>query len=161
MMTGRPLTPRRAGSRQAGFTLLNVLVAALIFGFGVLGVIRSLANITSAATQNTVVSTLGSLSDGFQAVVQANSALLVDPAFAPQTFNASNIATAPSALQPWLTQATAALPAAQITIATGPDSASGLACSRYNGCTVTMTVVWTQVGATANRTQSFLYRFGQ
>lgn len=151
---------RSRSARQSGFSLLNVLVAALIFGFGVLGIVRSFVGVTSAATQNSNVSALASLSDGFQAVVQANSAMLIDTSF-PGSFTQSSYTTAPVALQPWLKQATSALPAANVTIATSADSASGAPCDRHNGCTVTLTVVWTQVGGAGNRTQTFLYHFGQ
>lgn len=165
MMQRASHPPRPTDSRQAGFTLMNVLVAALIFGLGVLGMLRSFVGVTSAATQNSNVSVLASLSDGFLAVVQANSALLVNTSFAPKTFNQVNYTTAPAVLQPWLLQATTALPAGQVTIATGPDSASGAACTRYGGCTVTLTIQWTQVGAggsaNLNRTQTFFYQLGQ
>ena len=46
-MTTTPPTPvRRARRRQHGFTLLNVLVAAFIFGIGMLGVARTFSGIT-------------------------------------------------------------------------------------------------------------------
>ena len=159
MMMRHSSRPSHGCSRQSGFTLLNVLVASLIFGFGVLGLVRSFANVTSAATQNTNISALASLSNGFGAVLQANSGLLVNASFV-NTYTQSNYATAPAALQPWLQQATA-LPNAQVQIATGPDSASGAACAQYTGCTVTMVITWTQVGTTPNRTQTFLYHLGQ
>ena len=167
MTTRHSQRPRPAGFRQSGFTLLNVLISALLFGLGVLGIVRSVVGVTSAATQNSNVSALASLSDSFLGVVQANSALLVDPKFV-NTFNAGNYTTAPTALQPWLAQATGAvstsliaLPAAQIAIATSADSASGAACNQHLGCTVTMTVQWTQVGSSNNRSQTFLYHFAQ
>jgi Tfp pilus assembly protein PilV len=165
MMPRSPHSSRPTASRQAGFTLMNVLVAALIFGLGVLGMLRSVVGVTAAATQNSNVSVVGSLSDGFLAVVQANSALLGNASFAPKTFTQANYTTAPAALQDWLLQTTTALPAAQVKITTDKDSASGAACSRYGGCTVTLEIQWTQVGAggsaNLNRTQTFFYQLGQ
>lgn len=156
-MTLRPARP------AGGFTLLSVLVSILLVSLGLLGMAKAMLGVTSAATQNQNVTSLATLSNSFWGVVQADPNLLVNSAFAG-TYTASNIGGAPSALQDWLTQATGALPAGTITLATGPDAGSGAACSLTGGCTVTMSMQWTQVGApgigSATRTQTFYYQFG-
>jgi Tfp pilus assembly protein PilV len=153
----------RAGQR--GFTLLSVLVSIVIMAVGLLGMIRAMLAVTSSATQNQTVSAIATLSNGFWGVVQSNPALLVAAGFVG-TYTASNYTGAPSVLQPWLKQATDALPAGQVTIATGPDAGSNSACTATSGCSVTMTMQWSQVGAPGanatetNRLQTFYYQFG-
>ena len=101
--------------------------------------------------------------NAFYGVVQSAPSMLVASSF-QGTFTSSNVTSAPSALQAWLTLVTGALPSAQVVIATGPDSGSGTACAVVSGCTVTMSIQWAQVGAPGraayNRTQTFYYQFG-
>ena len=152
-------TPRGAN----GFTLLSVLVSMLLVGMGLLGMAKAMLGVTSAATQNQNVTAMAGLSNSFYGVVQSDQTLLVDPAF-QGTFTASNLTGAPAAMQAWLTQATGALPSGSITIATGPDAGSGAACAVATGCTVTLTMQWSQVAmpgqAGATRSQNFYYQFG-
>jgi len=157
---------RNVGGRaaSAGFTLLSVLVAMLIMGFGLLGMVRATLAVTTATSQNETLSSMAALSNGFWGVVQANPNLLATSSFA-NTYTSSNYASAPTMpLQTWLGLVTSTLPGAQVTIATGPDSASNAACAVATGCTVVLTLQWTQVGApgvaAATRTQTFYYQFG-
>ncbi len=159
--TRTSLHARRESAR--GFTLLSVLVAIMIMGIGLLGMVRAMVGVTSASTQNQTVSSIASLSNGFWGTVQANPPLLVASAFSG-TFNNANITSAPAELQPWLQQATTQMPAGQITIATGPNTSSGTACAIVSGCTVTLTMSWTQVGApgagaASQRSQVFYFAF--
>ena len=157
--------------RQSGFTLLNVLIAAVLFGLGILGIVRSFVAVTSAATQNENVSTIASLANGFQGVVQANSGLLLAAGFngTGTSYTSANYTTAPLALQPWLklvTTPATGLPGAIATVSTGPNSATGAACTQFSGCTVTLQLQWTQVGAPGSasnlsRSQTFTYDFGK
>ena len=155
--------PRAARRRSRGFTLLSVLVAVLILGAGLFGMVRAVVGATATTTQNQHVSALATLSNGFWGVVQSNPALLTAGAFAG-TYGASNYTAAPSALQPWLRQATSALPAGEATIATGPDAGSGAACAVATGCTVTLTLRWSRLAAPgaggAIRAQTFYFQFG-
>lgn len=169
-MTHRiPILTGATARRQSGFTLLNVLIAAVLFGLGILGIVRTFVAVTSAATQNENVSTIASLANGFQGVVQANSGLLMVAGFNGGNYTSANYTTAPAALQPWLkvvTTPATGLPAAVATIATGPNSATGAACTQFSGCTVTLTLQWTQVGAPGSasnlsRHQTFTYDFGK
>jgi len=76
-------------------------------------------------------------------------------------------------LQPWLrqildpnTSPRSAIPGATVQITTGPDAVSGAACSAGGGCTVTLTIQWTQNGSlnpdgtSITRSQTFSYQFG-
>ena len=162
-MTTTPPTPvRRARRRQHGFTLLNVLVAAFIFGIGMLGVARTFSGITSASTQNEYVTSLASLGNSFWGTVQANPALVTGTGFNGSSYAASSYTSAPAALQPWLRELVQTLPGALASIATGPDSANGTACALATGCTVTLTISWAQSGSigggTPTRSQTFQYR---
>lgn len=162
MSTPRRRMPRAA--RHGGFTLLSVLVAVLIMSAGMFGMVRAMAGATASVTQNQHVSTLAALSNGFWGTVQANSSLLVASGFAG-SYSASNLASAPAALQPWLRQATAALPAGSATIATGPDAGSSTVCAVATGCTVTLTLSWSRGAAPGaaggdTRSQTFYFQFG-
>lgn len=154
-----------AGLRAAGFTLISALVAIVVACVGVLVTVRLLASYTAAATQNDVVTRIAALGDGFWGTVQANPAVLADGAFAG-SFNSASVSSAPAALQPWLTQALATLPAGTVSIATSGDAASGNPCSPSTGCTVTLTLSWTQVASAGinasdvTRSQTLYYQFG-
>ena len=169
---------RRRG--QHGFTLITVLIAIFLFGFGLLAILRSTGSITGGATQNQNVAAVATLSNGFWGVVQANPNVVVDPALGSGTavtFTAANLSTAPSALQPWLTTLTAppvsganvpptGLPNGSATIQTFNDTSmtSGTTCAVASGCSVMLTLSWTQVAgnglAAATRSQVFYYQFG-
>lgn len=160
-----------AGSRQPlcagasrGFTLIGVMVAMLVAGFGVLAIAGLVATTTAATTQNQTIASMSSLANGFWGAVQASPGMLVDPSLTKQPFTSSNYESAPSALQPWLAQAVGALPSALITIATSGDAASGTVCAVATGCTVTLTMQWNQVAtkgiAAATRSQVMSYQFG-
>ncbi|HEX7689443.1 MAG TPA: hypothetical protein VF453_17160 [Burkholderiaceae bacterium] len=169
MKAGIATSHRRAARGQSGFTLLNVLVAALIFGLGMLGVAHSLGSVTAAATQNENVTTLAPLSNTFWSAIQANSAVLTTTGWATTggtTYNASTYTAAPAAVQPFLKQVVTLLPSGTAQIETLPDSSSGLACAVSTGCTVRLTISWAQVGSVRSsssptRSQMFLYRYSQ
>jgi Tfp pilus assembly protein PilV len=152
---------RHRGTR--GFTLLSVLVSMLLTCLGLLGMAKAMLGVTSASTQNQNVTSIAQFSNAFYGVVQSNPGMLVASAF-QGTFTSSNVTSAPAALQAWLAQVTGALPSAQVVIATGPDAGTGATCSATAGCTVTMSMQWSQVGAPghagANRAQTFYYQFG-
>jgi Tfp pilus assembly protein PilV len=182
-MIRRPCTtggPRRG---QRGFTLMTVLIAIFLFGFGLLAILRSIGSITGGATQNQNVATVATLSNGFWGVVQANPKMVVDSALgsgSEVTFTAANISSAPAALQPWLYMVTSTTPPAgvgggvppvglpngQVKIQTSADTSvsSGTACAVDSGCSIKLTLMWTQVGgngaAASTRSQVFYYQFG-
>lgn len=162
-----PASPRHRAPtlRVRGFTLLNVLVAALIFGLGMLGLVRAFVGVTSAATQNENVSTLTSLSNSFWGVLQANSGLLnAGGILGTNTY--TTVAAVPAALQPWMTTVVNTLPSPSAKIETSADPASGNPCTQHGGCTVKLTLSWLQVGAPgigaqATRSQVFYYVIGR
>ena len=155
--------------RQQGFSLINVMVAILIFSFGLLGLVGLYSRFTSATSANQNLMQMAPWSNGFWGVVQANPAVLTTMS---GTYAIANITAAPATLQPWLRQvldtgqSRNALPSASVTIATGPDASRGTACSATNGCSVTLTIQWAQNGSVNTdgtsvlRTQTFSYQFG-
>lgn len=172
------LSRRRSPRRQLGFTLMSVLIAIFLFGFGLLAILRSLGATTGASTQNQNVGIVATLSNGFWGAVQATPTVLVDPALgggAPVTFTSANVSSAPAALQPWLYALTdttvaasgvppAGLPGGSATIQTFADTGSATACAVVTGCAVKLTISWTQVASNGNaastRSQVFYYQFG-
>jgi Tfp pilus assembly protein PilV len=169
---------RRRPRRQLGFTLMSVLIAIFLFGFGLLAILRSLGTATGASTQNQNVGIVTTLSNGFWGTVQASPSMLVDPALGAGTavtFTVANITSAPAALRPWLYALTdttsaasgvppAGLPGGSATIQTFADTGSGTACALATGCSVKLTISWTQVAsngaAASTRSQTFYYQFG-
>lgn len=156
--------PRRPAARMGGMTLLSVLVAVIVLGFGILSIGKVYASLTVATTQNQNVSTLGPMSDAFWGVMQANPALLTSVA---GTYTSATIDSAPAALRPWLTQVTTTLPQSNVVITTNADVASGSACSVANGCAVRVRISWAQSAALSDasasaptRVQTFYYQFG-
>ncbi len=172
-MTPRPLASRAARRRQLGFTLMTVLIAIFLFGIGLLGILRSIGNVTKGATQNQNVMTTATLSNAFWGVIQANPGILTDPAMpatgTPITFSASNITSAPTALRPWLYSLVdtgvpgnnvpgTGLPGGTATITTSPDAGSGATCSATTACSVTLTLTWSVGSGTTTRQQTFYYQ---
>ncbi len=174
----RQASSRRGPRRQLGFTLMSVLIAIFLFGFGLLAILRSLGTATGSATQNQNVGIAATLSNGFWGAVQANPSVLVDAALGggtPVTFTSSNVTSAPAALQPWLYALTdttvaasgvppAGLPGGSATIQTFADAGSATPCAVVTGCSVKLTISWTQVAsngtAASTRSQIFYYQFG-
>lgn len=156
---------------QTGFSLINILVAILIFSFGLLGLAGMYSRFTSASTANQNIAQLAPWSNAFWGLVQANpNSTLASMA---GSYDVSKIASAPVALQPWLrqildpnTSPRSAIPGATVVIATGPDAVSGSACAVATGCTVTLTIQWAQNGSvntdgsSVMRSQTFTYQFG-
>jgi Tfp pilus assembly protein PilV len=148
------------GQRQApaaGFTLLSVLVAIFVMGFGLLGMVRTMVAVTAAATQNETVSSLATLSNSFWSVVQWTTQPTVVASFPGSYDLTSNtaISSAPTNLQPWLSQAKTALPSGLAVIAVNSSSCT-------TNCALTLTLSWQQVGApgtpaTTTRSQTFYY----
>lgn len=149
----------RRSRRDGGFTLMSVLVSIFIMGIGLLGMVRAMVGVTSAATQNQTVSSLAVLSNSFWSVVQWTPQATVASSFAgTYDLSASSFSTAPTNLQPWLTQAATALPSGTATIAVNSTSCT-------TTCALTLTLTWKQVGAPGNsstnaaktRSQVFYY----
>jgi type IV pilus assembly protein PilV len=137
-----PPTRRARPQAASGFTLLSVLVSIFIMSIGLLGMVRTMLGVTSAATQNQTVSSLAQLSNTFWSVVQWTPQPTVTNNF-PGTYDltsASAISSAPTNLRPWLTAAQTALPNGQAVIAV-----NNAGCT--TNCALTLTLSWTQVGA--------------
>lgn len=163
---------RHAGPlrRQYGSILISVLIALVIFAFGLLSLGKAYVGMISAATQNEIVTSLAGQSNAFWGIVQANPSLL-DSAGTVGTFTSANYSAAPVALQPWLSNllspgSSSMLPQGSISIATGPDAVSGAVCSSTSGCTVSLAITWNRNGsayaaasAPVLRTQNFYFQF--
>ncbi|MCK9688504.1 type IV pilus modification PilV family protein [Scleromatobacter humisilvae] len=165
-MNRHPFKSRRARRGQRGFTLITVLIAIFLFGFGLLAILRSLGNVTGGATQNQIVATTATISNGFWGVVQANPSIVTSSALlsggTAVTFTSANITSAPAALQPWLYSLTDTssngLPSGTAKIETWKDPVTGAACSA-SACAITLTLTWAS-SKTTTRTQVFYYQLG-
>ncbi|MBB4844776.1 type IV pilus assembly protein PilV [Paucibacter oligotrophus] len=158
------------GRREAGFSLINIMVAILIFSFGLLGLAGLYSRFTTASTTNQNIALLAPWSNAFWGVVQANPGSTLGTMAG--TYQLASIPSAPAALRPWLTQildpntSRNAIADATVVIATGPDAVKGTACAVATGCTVTLTIQWTQNGSvnadssSVTRSQTFTYQFG-
>lgn len=148
-----------------------MMVAIVVLAFGLLALARSYVGVTAAGSQNQNLSNMAAAGNAFWGIVQANPGMLTGAPALANTYTSANIGSAPAALQPWLTgllvTAPGALPQGSAVIATGPDAASGAACSSTTGCTVTLTLNWVQgakagsvIGGDVTRAQTFYFQFG-
>lgn len=148
--------------QQSGFTLLSVLVSVLIFSIGMLGIAGMYAKLMTTTTQDQNLTQVAALSNGLWGTIQASPSIL---ASLPGTYNSGNVSSAPAQVRPWLTTATNALPSGStFTITTGPDAAgTNTACDSASGCTINLTITWTQNASnttgTVNRVQQFSYQY--
>jgi Tfp pilus assembly protein PilV len=150
--------------RQAGFTLISVLIAMLLMGIGLLAIARTMVNVTSGVTQNQNVASIATLSNSFWGVVQANPGLLTTGMVGTYTATSTAVASVP--LQNWITLTTSGLPSGHVQIETFPDAGSGATCAvgvPGNSCTVKLTIQWAEVASTgiaaSTRSQVFYYQF--
>lgn len=162
-------TPR-GNRRQAGFTLLSILVSILVFAVGMLGLASVYSRLVASATQDQNLTQLVGLSNSFMGMVQAKPSLLTSTSFVGTYYTGSTPPSGADAyfLQ-WLNTATASLPpGTRITIATAKDAAgANSACDPNTGCTITLTISWTQTTTSSNtitngpatRTQVFTYQY--
>lgn len=145
---------------QQGSTLVSVLVAMLVFGFGLLALAHAQARLTAVASQNQNIARMAGWSHGLWAVLQANPAILPN---IEGTWDLASYPSAPPALAAWLGPvvdarvSTDALPLASVAIHTDPG------CSAAT-CAVTVHLTWRQhasptARAPLDRSQSFSYQF--
>ena len=153
---------------QRGFSLINVLITVLVFSLGLLALGAVYGRLVDVQTQNQNLMWMAPWSNGFWGIVQANPGVLAS--LTNVTYTSANVSAAPAPLQNWLGQVTtaasspAALPNASVQIQTGPDAGTGNTCATAitspTGCSVTLTIRWSQNGTTQNRSQIFYYQFG-
>lgn len=165
-MTAMHIPARPSRLRQAGFTLLSVLIAVLLMGIGLLAIARTMVNITAGVTQNQNVASLATLSNQFWGVVQGNRTLLTTGMAGSYTSTSAAVAYAP--LQTWISSVTNGLPSGTVQIQSfAPAAGSGTTCTAGTAgamsCTVVVTITWAQVATTgiaaSTRTQTFYYEF--
>lgn len=143
---------RRNLRRQAGFTLLDTLVALLIFTIGLLGLSAMYVRAAVQPFQNQQIA-------GAQLAANALFATLsVDPSVLPlQLSNAASPSAMPStALSDWFQQYAQQLPGLKVSVVSQND-ATGTACSSTS-CGVQLTLQWTQ--GSAQRLQQFHGQIG-
>jgi type IV pilus assembly protein PilV len=147
------MRPERPSSRrQLGASLIEVLVALLIFSFGLLGLAGLYARGAPAPYENQNVIGVQVAADSLMA------ALATDMAGLPNcgVTKVSDPKSMPSWLQDWLTQAQAQIPSLAVTIVPGAD-ASGNSCSSTS-CGITATLYWTD--GSSQRSQVFHAQIG-
>ncbi len=163
----------RRAARQAGISLISVLVAILVFALGTL----SLASIYSLAVPSLSVNEqaldTAAFGNQFWGLLQANPTVIssIFGSSTPSTgssvtYTAANYTNAPSLLQPWLgnlfNNSGTLLPNASVTITAG-QTADGTSCSAASPtstlCGITMSLAWKPVGS-ATRTQNYSYQIG-
>lgn len=171
----RSSSSRLPARRTRGYSLMNVLVAILVFSLGLLGLGAMYSRFTGAVTENQRAAQLAASSNALWSILFTSSSTLVTTA---KTYDSSNYASdAPAELQPWLKSVFATLPpstsstktAVTFTPTDDPSSATDI-CSATQGCkTVTVTVTWPQSSSvsaltggagTVSRSQSFVYQLG-
>lgn len=143
---------RRIPHRQFGASLIEVLVALLIFSFGLLGLAGLYARGAPTPFENQNVIGVQMAADSLMAALASNTPGL--PSCAVTKVNTA--AGMPTWLQGWLAQAQAQIPSLAVTIVPGND-ASGNNCSSTS-CGITATLYWTD-GAT-QRSQVFHAQIG-
>jgi|UniRef100_E6PKK3 Tfp pilus assembly protein PilV len=163
----------RAG-RQAGLSLISVLVAIVIFSLGMLSIASIYTMAVPAVTANEAATDTAALGNQFWALLQANPGLVGQlGTTTAQTYTPSTYTTAPSALQPWLaniffTQQTM-LPNASVTI-TPVAGAEGAPCTAPTPtttlCGITLLIAWSTTSGDLStqkytqRTQTYNYQVG-
>jgi Tfp pilus assembly protein PilV len=150
-------------------TLITVMVALLIFAFGMLSVASIYSMAVPAVTNNENATDSAALGNQFWALLQADSSLvgaLLNAGSGAAVSYTSGSTGSIAALQPWLanvfTNSTTELPNATVTITPGPD-AQGNACTAGVSCGVTLQIQWNP-GSASNtstaRSQTFNYEVG-
>lgn len=161
----------RAG-RQAGLSLISVLVAIVIFSLGMLSIASIYTMAVPAVTANEAATDTAAFGNQFWALLQANPSLVntlfgASPASGTQKiYQSSNQSTAPTSLQPLLTNifsnGQTMLPNASVTI-TANNGADGNACSAATPtttlCGITLNIQW-QPNSTTTRSQTYNYQAG-
>ena len=143
---------RRRPRRQLGASLIEVLVALLIFSFGLLGLAGLYARGAPTPFANQNVINVQTAADSLMAALANNMSGLPSSGVT----KVSAPASMPSWLKDWLTQAQAQIPSLAVTIVPGND-ASGNNCSSTS-CGITATLYWTE-GST-QRSQVFHAQIG-
>ena len=146
-------TPRTSTPRQTGLGLISVLVALLIFSFGILGLVSLYATTVPVGTQNRFAMNAAQAGQAFWAVGNANPQAVPNLGFA-------HLSDAPSVLAGWVQQLKGSFPPGVDSSATtgpGVDQPSTGTCTSQS-CTVQLTISWSQYGLT--RSQVFYEQFG-
>ncbi len=145
--------PRRTSHPQTGLGLISVLVALLIFSFGILGLVSLYATTVPIGTQNRFAMNAADAGQAFWAIGNANPQSVPSLAFA-------HLSAAPTVLTGWVQQLEGSFPPgvdANATTGPGVGQPSGSACTAQS-CTVQLTITWSQYGLT--RSQVFYEQFG-
>lgn len=131
---------RRESARrgQGGFTLLDVLIAMLVFSLGMLGLSAMYVRAAAQPFDNAHVAEAQMAAQALLATVRTNPSLL--PLQLQQVGSPAGL-SAP-ALADWFTQYSSMLPGLQVSVTSQAD-ASGNACGS-SSCGLRLTVSWLQ-----------------
>jgi Tfp pilus assembly protein PilV len=139
---------------QQGFNLINVLIALLVFTFGMLSLAGAYLKVSANQGENEYFTSAGVLAESLCSTLSASPSLLA------QMYNFSSATTQTStALADWVTQLKAALPHGSAS-ATATNGA-GATCSATTVCTtpsiVTLTITWQKK---LSHTQTYVLQVG-
>ena len=109
------MTPRRPVSRQNGIALLEALIAVVILAIGLLGTIGLQARSYSALADAGMRAEATMAADRLLGIMNNDVANLA-------SYQVALGATAPSALAPWATETSAAIPGARYRVAVVPEA---------------------------------------
>lgn len=118
-----------------GFTLLNALIALLVFTFGVLSLAGAYLRLNANLGDNDYFTSAGVLAESMRSTLLASPKLLLEM----EHFNSEDSQTN-SAFIDWTAQLTEAMPQGKA-IATGVTP-SGAICTEIPPCAVTLTISW-------------------
>lgn len=139
---------------QQGFNLVNVLIALLVFTFGMLSIAGAYLKVSANQGENEYFTSAGVLAESLRSTLSASPSLLA------QMHNFSSATTQTStALADWVTQLKAALP--QGSASATATNAAGVTCSATTLCTapstVTLTISWQKK---LGHTQTYMLQIG-
>lgn len=146
----RPEFPSRPA--QHGLGLIEVLVAMLVFSFGLMGLAALYVRAAPAPFVNQTVMAVQTAADSLMATLATQPASLASLSVS----GVSSPTKLPTWLQGWLTQAHTQVPSLTVSIVPGKD-ALGNPCSAQS-CGITATLSWTQ--GSAQRSQVFHAQIG-
>ena len=136
----------RGGNRQRGVGLIDALIAMVILGLGIIGLLRLYVDAVPVPSENNAQAQAQMAAYSFMALAYENTSKLP-----VNVSNASSASALPSVFQSWFNTYSASIPKMSVTVVSGAD-ALGNACSPTATCGLTLTISWAQLGQTRSET---------